>query len=98
MGSLMPMRSSKPALWRSRLDRLARIGVLPTDSREEALRKETLVLSAAVITFLSVGGNLLGARPVLVSGHPVRLPGRLRHQSVAVRADEAVSVLPGLRA
>ena len=40
--------------WRSRLERLARIGVLPSDTREEALRKETLVLSAAVITFLSV--------------------------------------------
>src|SRR5438874_165055 len=40
--------------WRGKLERLARIGVLPTDSREEALRKETLVLSAAVITFLAV--------------------------------------------
>jgi len=40
--------------WRGKLERLARIGVLPTDSREEALRKETLVLSAAFITFLAV--------------------------------------------
>lgn len=40
--------------WRSRLEQLARIGVLPTDSREEALRKETLVLSAAVTTLVSV--------------------------------------------
>ena len=34
--------------------RVARIGVLPGDSREEALRKETLVLAAAVITVLAV--------------------------------------------
>jgi hypothetical protein len=30
------------------------IGVLPTDSRDEALRKETLVLSASVITAIAV--------------------------------------------
>jgi adenylate cyclase len=35
------------------LGRLARIGVLPTDSREEALRKETLVLAAGLITALA---------------------------------------------
>ena len=40
--------------WRGGLKRLARIGVLPTDARDEALRKETLVLAAAVITGLSV--------------------------------------------
>jgi len=33
---------------------LARIGTLPTDSPEEALRKETLVLSASVITALAI--------------------------------------------
>ena len=30
------------------------MGVLPTDSRDEALRKETLVLAASVITTLAV--------------------------------------------
>jgi len=39
---------------RGRLGRLASIGALPTDSREEALRKETLVLSACLITALAV--------------------------------------------
>jgi adenylate cyclase len=45
-----------PALraWGGRVERLARIGVLPTDSRDEALRKETLVLSASVITAIAV--------------------------------------------
>ena len=39
--------------WRERVERLARIGVLPTDSRDEALRKETLVLFASFTTLLS---------------------------------------------
>ena len=38
---------------RGRVERLARVGVLPTDTRDEALRKETLVLFASVITLLS---------------------------------------------
>jgi guanylate cyclase len=36
------------------LGRLARIGASPKDNRDEALRKETLVLSAALITALAV--------------------------------------------
>ena len=36
------------------LARLARIGALPTDSADEALRKEILVLSASLITTLAV--------------------------------------------
>src|SRR5947208_16646932 len=40
--------------WPGPIARLARIGVLPTDSRDEALRKETLVLAASVITALAV--------------------------------------------
>jgi adenylate cyclase len=36
------------------LDRLANVGSLPTDTREEALRKATLVLSAALITTLAI--------------------------------------------
>jgi len=39
--------------WRALAQRLARVGVLPTDTTEEALRKETLVLFASVITVLS---------------------------------------------
>lgn len=39
--------------WRGSLGRLATIGALPTDSRDEALRKETLVLSAGLITALA---------------------------------------------
>jgi adenylate cyclase len=39
--------------WRGWVERFARIGVLPTDSRDEALRKETLVIAAAFITLLS---------------------------------------------
>jgi class 3 adenylate cyclase len=39
--------------WRGALGRLVRIGALPTDSRDEALRKETLVLSASLITALA---------------------------------------------
>jgi adenylate cyclase len=35
--------------------RLARIGASPEDSREEALRKETLVLAAVLVTALAVG-------------------------------------------
>jgi adenylate cyclase len=38
---------------KSGVERLASIGVLPTDSRDEALRKETLVLAAVVITGLA---------------------------------------------
>jgi adenylate cyclase len=40
--------------WRGLVERLARIGVVSTDSREEALRKEVLVLAAVVITSLAV--------------------------------------------
>ena len=40
--------------WRGALARLARIGGLPTDDRDEALRKETLVLAASLITVLAV--------------------------------------------
>jgi adenylate cyclase len=39
---------------RGPLRRLARIGTLPTDSPDEALRKETLVLSASLITTLAI--------------------------------------------
>jgi len=39
--------------WRGQVERVARIGVLPTDSRDEALRKETLVLFASFTTLLS---------------------------------------------
>src|SRR3989441_11822682 len=48
------MHTPASAGWRSRVERLAKIGVLPTDSRDEALRKETLVLAAAFTTALSV--------------------------------------------
>jgi adenylate cyclase len=47
------MEASSSAGWRGRLERFARIGVLPTDSRDEALRKETLVLFAGCTAFLS---------------------------------------------
>jgi len=40
--------------WRALIGRLARIGVLPTDSRDEALRKETLVLATTVVTTLAI--------------------------------------------
>jgi guanylate cyclase len=44
-----------PAIgWRRLLGDLARIGTLPTDGPDEALRKETLVLAASVITGLAV--------------------------------------------
>jgi adenylate cyclase len=39
--------------WRGWAGRVARIGALPTDSHDEALRKETLVLFACFITLLS---------------------------------------------
>jgi adenylate cyclase len=39
--------------WRGWSGSVARIGVLPTDSHDEALRKETLVLFASFITLLS---------------------------------------------
>ena len=39
--------------WRGGLERLARIGALSTDGRDEAIRKETLVLSASLITALA---------------------------------------------
>ena len=48
------MHTPASAGWRGRVERLAKIGVLPTDSRDEALRKETLVLAAAFTTALSV--------------------------------------------
>ena len=44
--------------WRGWMERIARIGVLPTDSRDEALRKETLVLFTgftALLSFVWVG-------------------------------------------
>ena len=37
------------------MGRLARIGASPEDGRDEALRKETLVLAAVLITALAVG-------------------------------------------
>ena len=40
--------------WGGLLGRLARIGASPEDSRDEALRKETLVLAAVLITALAV--------------------------------------------
>jgi adenylate cyclase len=40
--------------WRGLLGRLARIGASPEDSRDEALRKETLVLAAVLVTALAV--------------------------------------------
>jgi adenylate cyclase len=48
-----PVQPETPRGWRSRVERFARIGVLPTDSRDEALRKETLVIAAAFVTLLS---------------------------------------------
>jgi hypothetical protein len=48
------VQASASTGWRVRIERLARVGVLPTDSRDEALRKETLVLAASVITALAV--------------------------------------------
>ena len=47
------MNTRVPAKWSGALGRLARIGALPRDVREEALRKETLVLSASLITALA---------------------------------------------
>ena len=44
--------------WRGWVERVARIGVLPTDSPDEALRKETLVLFTsftALVSFIWVG-------------------------------------------
>src|SRR5437764_10391959 len=40
--------------WPGPIARLARIGFLPSDSRDDARRKETLVLAASVITALAV--------------------------------------------
>ena len=53
------------------LGRLARIGALPTDGHDEALRKQILVLSASLITALAIGWVitywLLGLRvPALI--------------------------------
>ena len=47
------MRASSSEGWRGWVGHVARIGVLSTDSRDEALRKETLVLFASFITLLS---------------------------------------------
>jgi adenylate cyclase len=47
------VHASSPERWRGWTGRVARIGVLPTDSHEEALRKETLVLFASFMTLLS---------------------------------------------
>jgi adenylate cyclase len=48
------MRATIPSGWRGVLGRLTRIGVVPTDGRDEALRKEILVLSTVVMTTLAV--------------------------------------------
>src|SRR6476620_1673752 len=40
--------------WGGVVGRLARIGALPADNHEEALRKETLVLYASISTALAV--------------------------------------------
>ena len=40
--------------WRGPISRLARIGALASDTREEALRKETLVLVTVVVATLSI--------------------------------------------
>jgi hypothetical protein len=40
--------------WRGPIGRLARMGVLATDSRDEALCKETLVLATTVVTALCI--------------------------------------------
>lgn len=47
------MQASSSEGWRGWAGRVARIGALPTDSQDEALRKETLVLFASLITLLS---------------------------------------------
>src|SRR5436190_20294741 len=48
------MHGSHAPAWRGVVGRLARIGASPDDSREEALRKETLVLAATLVTTLAV--------------------------------------------
>jgi adenylate cyclase len=48
------MQAESSSGWTGVSGRIAKIGATPTDSREEALRKETLVLSAVVITGLAV--------------------------------------------
>jgi len=53
-GFTTSVQASASGGWRGWIERLARMGVLPTDSRDEALRKETLVLAASVITTLAV--------------------------------------------
>jgi adenylate cyclase len=53
-GLAIAVEASGTAGWRGSIVRLARIGVLPTDPRDEAIRKETLVLAASVITTLAV--------------------------------------------
>lgn len=52
------MQASSLEGWRGWIERFARIGVLPTDSPDEALRKETLVLFTgftALVSFVWVG-------------------------------------------
>ena len=49
------MQKSVDPGWRGALGWLARIGTSTGDSRDEALRKETLVLAAVLITALAVG-------------------------------------------
>ena len=52
------MRASSLEGWRGWAGRVARVGVLPTDSPDEALRKETLVLFTsftALVSFMWVG-------------------------------------------
>ena len=47
------MRASSLEGWRAWAGRVARIGALPTDSRDEALRKETLVLFTGFTALVS---------------------------------------------
>jgi adenylate cyclase len=48
------MQSGGSRGWRGLLSRLSRIGAIGSDGRDEALRKETLVLSATFITTLAL--------------------------------------------
>jgi guanylate cyclase len=48
------VETAVPGGWQQRVGRLATIGALPTDTPDEALRKETLVLAASLITTLAV--------------------------------------------
>lgn len=48
------MGAAVPHRWQRVLGRLAKVGALPTDSREKALRKEALVLAASLTSLLAV--------------------------------------------